>query len=37
MQIANLAYDNYVGRMGVGRVTEGKVKVGQSVTIISNE
>lgn len=37
MQIANLAYDNYVGRMGVGRVYEGKAKVGQSVTIVGND
>jgi GTP-binding protein len=37
MQIANLAYDNYVGRMGVGRVYEGKAKVGQTVTIIAND
>jgi GTP-binding protein len=37
MQIANLAYDNYVGRMGIGRVYEGKAKVGQSVTIIGND
>jgi GTP-binding protein len=37
MQIANLAYDNYVGRMGVGRVYEGTVKVGQSVTVIGND
>ncbi len=37
MQIANLAYDNYVGRMGVGRVYEGKAKVGQQVTIVAND
>jgi GTP-binding protein len=37
MQIANLAYDNYVGRMGIGRVYEGKVKIGQSVTIVAND
>ncbi len=37
MQIANLAYDNYVGRMGVGRVYEGKAKVGQTVTIVGND
>lgn len=36
MQIANLAYDNYVGRMGVGRVYEGVAKVGQSITIMDN-
>ncbi|MEK9156786.1 MAG: GTP-binding protein, partial [Patescibacteria group bacterium] len=34
MQIANLKYDNYVGRLGVGRIVEGIVKVGMTVTII---
>ena len=37
MQIANLAYDNYVGRMGIGRVVDGSAKVGQVVTIIAND
>ncbi len=37
MQIANLAYDNYVGRMGIGRVVDGTAKVGQVVTIIAND
>lgn len=36
MQIANLAYDNYLGRLGIGRVYEGVVKVGQTVTILGN-
>lgn len=34
MQIANLKYDNYVGRLGVGRIVEGIVKVGMTVTVI---
>ncbi len=37
MQIANLAYDNYLGRMGIGRVYEGTAKVGQQVTVIGND
>lgn len=37
MQIANLAYDSYVGRMGIGRVYEGTVKVGDTVTVIGND
>ena len=37
MQIANLAYDNYLGRMGIGRVYEGTAKTGQTVTIIGND
>lgn len=34
MQIANLKYDNYVGRIGVGRIVEGTVKAGMNVTAI---
>ncbi len=37
MQIANLAYDNYLGRLGIGRVYEGVAKVGATVTIIGND
>jgi GTP-binding protein len=37
MQVANLAYDNYLGRMGIGRVYEGVVKTGQNVSIIGND
>ena len=37
MQIANLAYDSYVGRMGIGRVVDGQAKVGQQVTIVAND
>lgn len=33
MQVFNLAYDNFLGRMAVGRVYEGVVKNGQSVTV----
>src|SRR3989338_6028999 len=32
MQPANLAYDNYVGRLAVGRIYEGKVRTGMMVT-----
>lgn len=37
MQIANLAYDDYLGRLGIGRVYEGTAKAGQQVTIIEND
>ncbi|NUJ98221.1 translational GTPase TypA [Candidatus Gracilibacteria bacterium] len=37
MQVANLGYDNFLGRLAIGRVSEGKVKVGQEVFITSNE
>ncbi len=32
-QAFNLAYDNYLGRMGVGRVYHGRAKVGQRVLL----
>jgi len=37
MQIANLAYDDYLWRLGIGRVYEGMAKSGQSVTILAND
>lgn len=37
MQIANLGFDNFLGRLGIGRVYEGVVKVGQEVFVTSNE
>ncbi|MFA5917283.1 MAG: translational GTPase TypA [Candidatus Gracilibacteria bacterium] len=37
MQIANLAYDNFLGRLGIGRITDGTVKQGQEVVIIGND
>lgn len=37
MQIANLGYDNFLGRLGIGRVYDGTIKVGQEVVITSNK
>ncbi len=37
MQIANLGYDDYMGRLWIGRVYEGTVTPGTQVTIIDNE
>ncbi len=37
LQISNLDYDDYIGRLGVGRVTKGKVKSGEVVTLIKND
>ena len=37
MQIANLGFDNFLGRLGIGRVYEGVVKVGQDVFITAND
>jgi GTP-binding protein len=36
MQIANLGYDEFFGRLGIGRIYEGSVKIGQAVNIITN-
>lgn len=37
MQIANLGYDNFLGRLGIGRVYEGTIKVGQEIIITAND
>ena len=37
MQIANLGYDDYLGRLGIWRVYEGTVKEGTQVTVIWND
>ena len=37
LQISNLDYDDYIGRLGIGRVTKGKVKSGEVVTLIKND
>ncbi len=37
MQPATLAYDNYLGRLAVGRVKEGVLKTNQGVTVIGND
>ena len=37
MQVANLGYDNFLGRLGIGRIYEGKVKVGQEVFVVGND
>jgi GTP-binding protein len=37
MQIVNLGYDNFLGRLGIGRVYEGTLKAGSPVSIIAND
>ena len=37
MQVANLGYDNFLGRLGIGRIYEWTIKVGQDVFVIDNE
>lgn len=33
LQISSLAYDDYIGRLGIGRITKGKIRSGQQVAI----
>lgn len=37
LQISNLDYDDYIGRLGVGRITKGKIKSGETVTLVKND
>ena len=37
LQISALSYDNFVGRLGIGRIYKGKVKEGQTVEIVDND
>lgn len=37
MQVANLAYDSFMGRQGIGRIADGVVKTGANVFIIGND
>lgn len=37
MQIANLGYDDFIGRLGIGRVYEWTVGQGQEVVVFDNE
>ena len=36
MQISQLDYDDYIGRLGIGRVNKGKIKTGETVTLVKN-
>ena len=37
LQVSSLDYDDYIGRLGIGRVNKGKIKTGQMVTIAKND
>lgn len=37
MQISSLAYDDYIGRLGIGRVTAGTIKEGQTVSVAKQD
>ena len=36
LQISNLGYDEYIGRLGIGRITNGKIKNNEMVTLVKN-
>ncbi len=37
LQISNLGYDEYIGRLGIGRITKGSIKTGQTVALSKND
>lgn len=37
LQVSTLAYDDYIGRLGIGRISKGKIKVGQSVSVCKED
>ncbi|MGH8600156.1 MAG: GTP-binding protein, partial [Burkholderiales bacterium] len=37
LQICSLDYSSYVGRIGIGRVNRGRVRTGQSVTVLNGD
>ncbi len=37
LQISQLDYDDYIGRLGIGRVNRGKIKVGETVSLAKND
>ena len=37
MQVSSLAYDDYIGRLGIGRVYEGTIRLGQQVMIYKSD
>ncbi len=36
-QISSLAYDDYIGRLGIGRVTAGTIREGQTVSVAKHD
>ncbi len=37
LQISNLDYDEYIGRLGIGRVNKGVIKSGDTVSVVKND
>ena len=35
MQVSSLAYDDYIGRLGIGRIYQGKLSVGEQIAVCS--
>ncbi len=36
MQISSLDYDDYIGRLGIGRINKGKIRTGETVSLVKN-
>lgn len=36
LQVSSLAYDEYIGRLGIGRITKGKITNNEMVTLVKN-
>lgn len=37
MQVSTLAYDDYIGRLGIGRIYKGKIRTGQTVSVCKED
>lgn len=37
LQVCQLAYDDYIGRLGIGRINKGKIKSGETVSLATND
>lgn len=37
MQVSTLAYDNYIGRLGIGRIYKGRIRAGQTVSVCKDD
>lgn len=37
LQVSNLDYDNFLGRLGIGRVSKGRIKNGETVSVARND
>ena len=37
LQVSSLDYDSFIGRLGIGRVTRGSIKTGETVSLVRND